>query len=32
MGAQVMSFVERHIILCTYLGKSTIGGSTVEKV
>ena len=24
-----MSFVERFIILCPYLGESTIGGSTV---
>ena len=28
-GMQDVSFVERFIILCTYLGDSTIGGSTV---
>ena len=27
-----MSFVERSIILCPYLGGSTIGGSTVYSV
>ena len=27
----VLSFVERSIILCPYLGGSTIGGSTVHK-
>ena len=29
LGPQVMSFVERFIILCPYLGEFTIGGSTV---
>ena len=27
-----MSFVERFIILCPYLGESTIGGSTVLQI
>ena len=27
-----MSFVERFIILCPYLGESTIGGSTVAGI
>ena len=29
-GARPVSFVERSIIICPYLGGSTIGGSTVR--
>ena len=29
MGPQAVSFVERSIVLCPYLGESTMGGSTV---
>ena len=29
MGHQVLSFVERFIVLCPYLGESTIGGPTI---
>ena len=30
LGLSVVSFVERFIILCPYLGESTIGGSAVD--
>ena len=30
LGPQVISFVERFIVLCPYLGKSTIRGSTAD--
>ena len=32
LGPQVVSFVERFIILCPHLGESTIGGSTVFEI
>ena len=27
-----MSFVERFVVLCPYLGESTTGGSTVDRI